>query len=179
MHAAAAGAGSLCCLAAASAARPRTQHCNGSRHICLNMLLLVRTMQSFALVPSTGCELAAQKKRCLRPAIHSQRTICAAMLRSMQALAHSVTAASGYVRMFSHVAARVGCSIVGNPQNFPQVRDPAKTVKYCCESNMVAEHVRSLLIFPESSFASDHAGQCCREPLLLWLDMYVLQAVRI
>ena len=179
MHAAAAGAGSLCCLAAASAARPRTQHCNGSRHICLNMLLLVRTMQSFALVPSTGCELAAQKKRCLRPAIHSQRTICAAMLRSMQALAHSVTAASGYVRMFSHVAARVGCSIVGNPQNFPQVRDPAKIVKYCCESNMVAEHVRSLLIFPESSFASDHAGQCCREPLLLWLDMYVLQAVRI
>ena len=167
MHAAAAGAGSLCCLEAASAARPRTQHCNGSRHICLNMLLLVCTMQSFALVPSTGCELAAQKKRCLRPAIHSQRTICAAMLRSMRALAHSVTAASGYVRMFSHVAARVGCSTAGNPQKFPQVRDPAKTVKYCCESNMVAEHVRSLLIFPESSFASDHAGECCREPQLL------------
>ena len=164
MHAAAAGAGSLCCLAAASAARPRTQHCNGSRHICLNMLLLVRTMQSFALVPSTGCELAAQKKRCIRPAIHSQRTICAAMLRSMQALAHSVTAASGCVRMFSQVADRVACSTARNPILFSLVRHPAEAVKYCCETNTIAEHVRSLLIFPESSFASDRAGGCSRLP---------------
>jgi len=106
-------------------------------------------------------ELAARQKQASHAA--SSPTILtesSAMLRSIRALTHSVTAASGCFRMFSQVADRVACSTARNPIFFSLVRHPAEAVKYCCETNTIAEHVRSLLIFPESSFASDRAGGC-------------------
>ena len=78
-----------------------------------------------------------------------------AMLRSVRALSHSVSVASA--RLFSH-ATVAACNTVRYRSFEQKFSDSCHATKVFCSSNSVAEQVHSILILPESSFASDHSG---------------------
>jgi len=84
-----------------------------------------------------------------------QRLQLPAMLRSFRVLARSVTA-SACTRMFSH-GTLASFSAVKLLNFAPNVKDPIRDVKYS-DSNTIADHVRSLIILPESSFVFHDEG---------------------
>jgi hypothetical protein len=106
------------------------------------------------------------------------------MLRSFRALAHSVAAASACTRTLSH-GTRVAFSVLSLPKNPLIVRDPVhgcrvintpnpvplvhlgEAVKYSDSSDTIAEHLRSLIILPESSFASYDTGNTTADRSLI------------
>ena len=87
---------------------------------------------------------------CMQQRLHSP-----AMLRSFRVLAPSV-AASACTRMFSH-GTLASFSAVKLLNFAPNIKDPIRTVKYS-DSNTIADHVRSLIILPESSFVFHDEG---------------------
>ena len=75
------------------------------------------------------------------------------MLRSLRALSQSAILAS-CTRMLNH-ATQASCGTSRFPNLPEKVADPIWAVKYICHTNTIADDVRSLLILPGLSIASD------------------------
>ena len=108
--------------------------------------------------PATACDIQLNDPKIrASPRARSKhlRAKSLAMLRSLRALSHSVSVASA--RLFSH-ATVAACNTVRYRSFEQKFSDSCQATKVFCSSNSVAEQVHSILILPESSFASDHSG---------------------
>ncbi len=103
------------------------------------------------------------------------------MLRSVRALSHSVSVASA--RLFGH-ASVAACNTVPYRSFEQKFSDSCQATKVFCSSNSGAEHVHSILILPESSFASGHSGDWRHFPsgvplFVAWLEHNFLRNFRV
>ncbi len=84
------------------------------------------------------------------------------MLRSLRSLSHSAILGS-CTRMFNHAATQAACGTLRFPNSPEKFAGHIWAVKYGCNVTPVADDVRSLLILPETSIASDPSCnlRCC------------------
>jgi hypothetical protein len=159
--------------------------CSGGKIQCHSQIILVLLhagVQARVRAPvirwhvtqNTGCRQADCVRKWKATTLRwGACTESSAMLRTFTGLARSVVMASSHTRMLSHCI-RTACVAVNLP-NFPtSARDSFQAVKYS-DCSMMAKHVPSLLIFPESSFASHDSGDWgipFRPFIVAWLISY-------